>query len=72
MVREETGVQNLPLNCWYINFTLFDYIYQLSRKEIVCERKYCISNDLFIRIYFCKFTMIFCGLLLTNILKCDP
>ena len=32
MVREEIGVENLPLNCWYINFTSFDYINYQGKK----------------------------------------
>ena len=32
MVREETGAENLPLNCWYIKFTPFDYINYQGKK----------------------------------------
>ena len=35
MVREETGVENLPLNCWHINFNPFDYINYQGKKLFV-------------------------------------
>ena len=45
MVREETSVGILPLNCWYIKFTPFDYINYQGKKffaegNIACQMIY--------------------------------
>ena len=47
-------------------------LYKLSRVEIICWRKYCISNDLFQNIYFLQIHNDSPGLLLKKVLKCDP
>ena len=68
MGREETGLENLPLNCWYINFTPFNYKgrnYCLVKE--IFNIKWFIWKDLFLQIH-----NDFLELLLKNVLKCDP
>ena len=54
MVREETGVENLPFNCWYINFTSFDYINYQEKKLFAEENiayQMIIYKDLILQIH---------------------
>ena len=52
MVREETGVENLPLNCWCIAFIPFDYInYQGKKLKEILHIKLFIYKGLLLQIH---------------------
>ena len=48
MVREKTGVEK-PLNCWYMNFTPFDYIiYHIAYQMIYYKDLFYNSLSFFV------------------------